>query len=178
MVQIMEEEGALVLPGSVAATVTAFLQTAVLRMIPYAIPAMFLIALDLVYGCRAARYRKEKVRVSTAVRRTMTKLFTYICWIILASTLALSFHQDWLEWVVLGLVYLNELASIVGNYLETKGMEFSFVGFYRWLLKVLAGKAGEAMDSFEAGEIIKPKDGKGPSRNKKTGRFVHGNPNK
>lgn len=155
--------------GSVATTLIVFLQTAVLRMIPYAIPAVFLIALDLFYGCRAAKFRGEKVRLSTAVRRTMTKFFSYICWIILASTLALSFGKDWLEWAVLGLVYANELASIVGNYLETKGIEFSFVGFYRWLLKVIAGKAGEAMDSAEAEGIIIGKDGK--ARDKK-GRFT------
>lgn len=159
----MEEEGALIMEGSVATTIVVFLQTAVLRMIPYAVPAIFLIALDLVYGCRAARFRGEKVRVSTAVRKTMTKFFSYVCWIILASTLALAFKHDWLEWAVLALVYANELASIVGNYLETKGIEFSFVGFYRWILRVITGKVGEAMDTAETEEVIKPKprDAKG-----------------
>ena len=166
---MVEEEGALVVQGGVATTIIIFLQTAVLRMIPYAIPAVFLIALDLFYGCRAAKHRGEKVRISTAVRRTMTKFFTYVCWIILASTLALSFKHDWLEWTVLGLVYANELASIIGNYLETKGIEFSFLGFYRWILKVIAGKAGEAMDSAEAEGIIIGKDGK--ARDKK-GRYT------
>ena len=168
----MEEEGALVMQGSVATTLVVFLQTAVLRMIPYAIPAVFLIALDLFYGCRAAKYRGEKVRLSTAVRRTMTKFFSYVCWVILASTLALAFKQDWLEWAVLGLVYVNELASIIGNYLETKGITFSFVGFYRWILKAIAGKAGEAMDDAEAEGIIIGKDGK--ARDKK-GRYVKRN---
>ena len=153
--------------GSIATTVVVFLQTAVLRMIPYAIPAVFLIALDLFYGCRAAKHRREKVRISTAVRRTMTKFFTYVCWIILASTLALAFQHDWLEWAVLGLVYANELASIIGNYLETKGIEFSFIGFYRWILKLIAGKAGETMDDFEAGGIIKPKERPRDKRGKK-----------
>lgn len=166
---MIEEESTLIMQGSISATVIVFLQTAVLRMIPYAIPAVFLIALDLVYGCRAARYRGEKVRASTAVRRTVTKAFTYVCWIVLASTLAVSFSHDWIEWVVLGIVYLNEIASIVGNYLETKGIEFSFVGFYRWILKTIAGKAGETMDDFEAGGIIKPKE---HPRDKKTGRYV------
>ena len=155
-----EEETAVVVEGGIATTLVAFLQTAVLRMIPYAIPAVFLIALDLAYGCRAAKFRGEKVRISTAVRRTMTKFFSYVCWLVLASTLALSFHHDWIEWAVLGLVYANELASIIGNYLETKGMAFSFVHFYRWILKLIAGKAGEAMDTAEAEGIIIDKDGK------------------
>lgn len=172
------EEGALVMEGSIATTVVVFLQSAVLRMIPYSVPAVFLIALDLIYGVKAAKFRGEEVKFSPAVRRTMTKLFSYVCWIILASTLSLSFQHDWLEWAVLGLVYANELASIIGNYLETKGIEFSFVGFYRWLLKVVAGKAGGTMDDFEAGGIIKPKNGKGPGRDKKSGRFVSPRPRK
>lgn len=180
----MEEEGFLI-QGGVSAAAVAFLQEAVLRMIPYAVPALVLIILDLFYGIRAAKARVaaaraakqiiDPVRLSTAVRRSVTKVFSYICWIILASTLAVSFHQDWLEWTVLGLVYANELASIVGNYLETKGIEFSLLGFYRWILKLLAGKAGEAMDDFEAGGIIKPKDGqKGrhAQRDPRTGRYV------
>ena len=149
--------------GGITATIIAFLQTAVLRMIPYSVPALFLIALDCLYGIKAAKYRGEKVRLSTAVRKTVTKVFMYLCWIVLASTLALSFHKDWLEWFVLGLVYANEFASIVGNYLETKGIEFSFVGLYRWALRVITGKVGEAMDTAEAEDIIKPKprDAKG-----------------
>lgn len=165
----MEEEGALVMQSSISATAVVFLQEAVLRMIPYSVPALFLIALDLLYGVRAAKYRGEKVRVSTAIRRSVTKCFSYVCWIIIASTLALAFKKDILEWVVLGVVYFNEMASIVGNYLQTKGIEFSFVGFYRWLLKVIAGKAGEAMDSAEAEGIIIGKDGK--ARDKK-GRYT------
>lgn len=155
--------------SSISATAVVFLQEAVLRMIPYSVPALFLIALDLLYGVRAAKYRGEKVRISTAIRRSVTKCFSYVCWIIIASTLALAFKKDILEWVVLGVVYFNEMASIVGNYLQTKGIEFSFVGFYRWLLKVIAGKAGEAMDSAEAEGIIIGKDGK--ARDKK-GRYA------
>lgn len=161
---ILENEAATAVESGLSATAVAFLQTAALRMIPYSVPAFVIILLDLIYGIKAAKFRGEKVRFSTAVRRTTSKIVGYICWLILASTLAIAFHTDWLEWAVLGLVYVNELASIIGNYLETKGIEFSFVGFYRWLLKVLAGKAGEAMDSAETEEIIKPKprDAKGP----------------
>lgn len=154
----MEEEGALIVQGGVSAVAVAFFQEAVLRMIPYAVPSFILLVLDLIYGIKAARFRGEKVRPSTAVRRSVTKLFSYICWLILASTMALSFHKDWIEWSVLGLVYINEFASIVGNYLETKGIEFSFVGFFRWVLKTITGKVGEVMDSAEAADIIKPKE--------------------
>jgi hypothetical protein len=163
---VLETDAAVAIESGIAATVVAFLQSAVLRMIPYSVPALLLIALDLLYGVRSAKFRGEKVRFSTAVRRTVSKIVSYICWLILASTLAISFNKDWLEWFVLGLVYANEFASIVGNYLETKGIEFSMVNLYRWILKVITGKVGEAIDSAEAGEIIKPKKKKGKNSKK------------
>lgn len=165
---VLENETAMAVESGIAATTVAFLQTAVLRMIPYSVPALVIVALDLLYGIKAARHRGEKVRVSTAVRRTVSKIVSYICWLILASTLAISFNKDWLEWFVLGLVYTNEFASIIGNYLETKGIEFSIVNLYRWILKLIAGKAGETMEDFEAGEIIKPKE----KPRDKNGRFT------
>ena len=156
------DDAALIVEGSVSSVAVAFFQAAVLRMIPYAVPGIMLIVLDLFFGVRAAQCREEKVRFSTAIRRTMTKLFSYICWIILASTLALSFNQNWLEWLVLGLVYANEFASIVGNYLETKGLQFSFEGFYKWLFLKAGQHTGIEVTQEDADSIINPKrDAKG-----------------
>ena len=170
MLTTLEDEMVVAVGSGISATAVAFMQSAVLRMSPYAVPALVIIALDLYYGVRAAKYRKERVRFSTACRRTVSKIVSYICWLILASTLALSFGKDWIEWFVLALVYGNEFASIVGNYLETKGIEFSFVNLYRWVLKLIAGKAGEAMDTAEAEEIIKPK--RHAERDPRTGRWT------
>ena len=144
-------------------------------MIPWLIASFPLVLLDLDFGIKAARFRKERVTFSKAFRNTFGKIVEYFAWVCFAATATLAFDKAWLEWVVLGIVYLNEIASIVGNYLETKGIEFSFVGFYRWILKTIAGKAGETMDDFEAGGIIKPKDGKGPYRDRRTGKFTRRN---
>lgn len=154
----MTEESALIVEGSVSAAFVAVLQTAVLRMIPYAVPAIVLLALDLLYGVKAAKFRGEKVRASTAISRTVTKFFKYVCWLILASTLAIAFRKDWLEWGTLAIVYANEGLSIVGNYLETKGIALSFAGMYRWLLRFFAGKVGGEMGEDEANEILKKED--------------------
>lgn len=157
-----------VLQGSVAATFVAFLQQSVLRMIPYAIPTIALIALDLVYGIKSAKDRGERVRLSTALRKTTTKFFSYVCWIILASTMAMAFNVEWIEWIVLGTVYANELASVVGNYLETKGLEMSWGGVVNALVKLFGRKHGINTEDIDANEIVKPiKQG----RNKK-GQFV------
>jgi len=151
----MTEESALIVEGSVSAALVTVLQTAVLRMIPYAIPAVALLALDLIYGVKAAKFRDEKVRASTAIRRTTTKFFSYLCWLILASTLAISFDKNWLEWGVLAVVYANEGLSIIGNYLETKGLSFSIAGVYKGIVKWISGKVGV---DVEPGEIIKEKE--------------------
>lgn len=153
--------------GGVAVTALAFLHTALSNMIPYFICALPLVALDLVWGVRAARYRKEKVTFSRAFRRTMSKTFDYIAWIIIAASVALAFETKWLEWVILGMVMGNEIVSIIGNYLETKGITFSWAGFYRWVLRVISGKAGVDMEQAEAEGIIEQK-----KRDPKTGRFV------
>ena len=163
----MNEQSAFILQGSVSATAVAFLQSAVLKMIPYSVPSIFLIVLDLIYGIRAAKCRGERVRASTAVSRTVTKAFSYVCWIILASTMSLAFSVKWIEWFVLGLVYANELSSIIGNYLETKGLELSFKDLYRWAFKAGAEKVGVTMEGAEAAGIIKEKQ----PRNEK-GQFV------
>ena len=142
-------------------------------MVPYALPSLFLIMLDLVYGIKAARYRGDKVRLSTAVRRTVTKTFSYLCWMILASTLAIAFSQNWLEWSVLGLLYVNELASIAGNYLETKGLEISWKNVNRAIFRLGGQKAGLDTDGIDPNGFVRPiqKEKYKPVRNSK-GQFV------
>jgi len=142
--------------GGVSAAIVAFLQTAVLRMIPYAIPSVALLVLDLVYGIKAAKTRGERVRLSTAVRRSTTKLFSYIVWLILASTLAIAFQHNWIEWAVLGLVYMNELGSIIGNYLETKGLQMNWKYVFNTIFKLGGQKVGVDASDVDTSQFVKP----------------------
>ena len=151
----MTEDSALVVESGVSATLVTLLRTAVLRMIPYAVPGLMLVALDLLYGIRAAKARGERIRSSTAIRKTVTKVVMYLCWLILATTIAIAFDKPWLEWGMLGLVYGNEFLSIIGNYLESKGLSFSVVAVYRWIIKLFAHKVGGDMSDEEANEILK-----------------------
>lgn len=153
----MTEDSALIVQSGASAALVTILQTAVLRMIPYAVPGLFLVILDLAYGVKAAKIRGEQVRASTAIRRSLTKIFLYICWLILATTIAIAFDKSWLEWGTLALVYGNEGLSIIGNYLESKGLSFSIAAVYRWLIRFFAGKVGGDMTDDEAGQIIKKK---------------------
>ena len=167
----MTEESYFIMQGSISTVAIAFLQKSVLRMIPYSIVAVPLIVLDLIYGIKAAIWRKEKIRISTAIRRTVTKTFGYACWIILASTISLSFNIEWLEWCILGLVFANELASIVGNYLETKGLEVSWKAVWNTILRIIGQKANIDTDGIDVGEMVKPKPKPPQPRNAK-GQFT------
>lgn len=173
----MSEEHAFVMQGGVSTVAIAFLQQAVLRMIPYAVPSVVLIALDLVYGIKAAKFRKERVSLSTALRRTVTKTFGYVCWLILASTMALAFNQQWLEWTILGLVYTNEFVSIIGNHLETKGLELNWKNINRALFKFGGQKAGLDTDGIDPNGFVKPIESpKSPRQRDEKGRYVSNKP--
>lgn len=157
-----------VVQGGVTATAIAFLHSALTSMLPYLIIAVPLVILDLIWGIRAARCRKEKVTFSRAFRKTVGKCFDYLCWAVLAATVALAFEARWLEWVIFGAVVFNELTSIVTNFFETKGIEVSVVNIWRAVVKKGSEKAGVGLSDDEVSEIIKPK----PARDPETGRFI------
>lgn len=163
MLQTATNTADTIVEGGVALTTLAFLQHTMSNMIPYAIVAVPLIALDLVWGVRAARYRQERVTFSKAFRRTMGKIFDYLCWLIIASGLAIAFGKKWIEWGILGSVVFNEFISIVGNYFETKGVELSFAGVWKLIFKKGAGHYGVEVTDDELNDVLKPKprDSKG-----------------
>lgn len=171
MIQSATNTADTIIEGGVALTTMAFLQSTMSNMIPYAIVAIPLIALDLVWGVRAARYRGERVTFSKAFRRTMGKVFDYICWIVIAAGLSVAFNKEWLEWLILGSVIFNEIISIIGNYFETKGIELSIAGVRKFIFKKGAGHVGVEVTDEEANEILKPGHKPAPQRDEK-GRFI------
>ena len=158
-----------VVQGSVSVAAIAFLQSALTHMIPYAICAVPLIILDLLWGIRAAKYRKERVTFSRAFRRTMSKVAEYLCWIIIAASIAIAFDMRWIEFVIIGAVMFNEIMSVVSNYLETKDIKLSSLGIFRWLFKTASCKVGVEVSREEIEEILQEKPKR--KRNSK-GQFV------
>lgn len=136
-------------------------------MVPWLVVSIPLILLDLDFGIKAARTRGERVRFSKAFRRTFGKVIEYFAWVCFAATASLAFSIQWIEWAVLGIVYINELSSIVGNYLETRGLEISWAYVWNKLLKIGGDKIGVDASDIDVAEAIKPKQ---PRDNK--GRFV------
>lgn len=168
-----------IVEGGVSAAAIAVLKQTVLVMIPFLIPAAPLIALDCVFGVKASRlrykkYKREDDRVtfSKAFRRTVGKCFEYACWLIIASSGSVAYGKPWIQWVILGGVYLNEIVSIIGNYLFTKGIEFDLLAFLRNVLvfvgRWIGSKIGIVSEDVSFDDVLKPTR---PGRNAK-GQFV------
>lgn len=168
-----------VVEGGVVAVTVAVLQKTVLAMIPFALPALVLIALDLHFGIKAARHRykkhkrpEDRVTFSKALRGTVGKTFEFAAWLILASSMTIAFQQEWIQWATLGLVYVNEIGSIVGNYLCTKDIEFSLLGFFKAVLvfvgRWIGSKIGIVTDDVSFDDVLKP----AKQKRDKNGRFT------
>ena len=168
-----------VVEGGVAAVTVAVLQKTVLAMIPFALPALVLVLLDLHFGIKAARHRYKKykrpddrVTFSKSLRGTVGKVFEFACWLIIASSMTVAFKKEWIQWVTLGLVYVNEIGSIIGNYLCTKDIEFSLLAFLKAVLvfvgRWIGSKIGIVADDVTFDDVLKP----AKQKRDKNGRFV------
>lgn len=102
-----------------------------------------LLAVDLVFGIKAAGVRKERIKRSRAVKRTINKFVDYVCWLLLAGALGLvfgePFHIPILPIIVMAVVISVELESCVVNYFEYKGKKVRF----NW--RKLFGQKGEEL---------------------------------
>lgn len=104
--------------------------------------AFTLILADLRFGIMAARKRRETIRGSRAVRRTINKMVDYICWVSIAYVLGGSFGRIFdvplLASIVMLIVCAIELSSIFDNYFEYKGLKkkFNIWKFYTKMFKI------------------------------------------
>lgn len=87
--------------------------------------AFGLVIADLKFGLDAAKNRKEQVKKSRAIRRTMDKICSYVMWIVLAyffgKAFGTPFGIDLLPLIILLVIYGVELESIYVNYFAAKG---------------------------------------------------------
>lgn len=87
--------------------------------------AFVLTMADLKFGISASRYRKEEIKRSRAVRRTLDKICSYVLWVIIAYSFGQAFGQpfgvDLLPVIILLVIYGVELESIYVNYFASKG---------------------------------------------------------
>ena len=100
------------------------------------VTAFFLTMADLKFGISAAKYRKEEVKRSRAVRRTLDKITNYCLWVILAYTFGEAFGKpfgiDLLPLAILIIIYGVELESIYVNFFAARGksVRVNFLKFF------------------------------------------------
>lgn len=123
------------------------------KLVWWLIVAVVLIIADLNFGIKAARTRKETIRRSRALRRSINKLVDYICWIaiawVLGGTFSSPFNIPLLPLIVMCFVYGIELQSIIDNYLEYRGVKKRLSLFkliFGWIKKPELANAIEDAD--------------------------------
>ena len=86
-------------------------------------------AADLKFGIDVARYNKETIRFSRAVRLTVNKISGFFLWIALSylfgQAFGLQLQIPLLPLLMLLVIYISEIESLYRNYYAAKGKEVS-----------------------------------------------------
>ena len=130
----------------VSATFLLFLEHSFERMVPYFFICGIVIIIDLVFGIKAAKKRGEEIRISRAIRRTLSKTAEYLCFSVLASSIAVATGISAIETGLMLLVIGIELISVGQNWYFWK---------YGKKVKVDALKAAEAVIEAKTGANLK-----------------------
>ena len=116
--------------------------------------SLVLIVADLWYGISKARRRKEEVRISRAIRRTLIKIGDYLCVIILGAVLGkaigqpLGVNYNTIAVCCMCLACYCELESVISNYCECKGLHYS-ISFWSLAKGVIGIKSKELKEVIE-----------------------------
>lgn len=142
--------------GTTTAVFSTYFHTAYIAMIPWFVAAIPLIIIDLKYGREKARRRYEKtknpddkVTLNKSVRMTIDKSFSYICWIMLSTTLSMAFDCNYIKYGIMGIIYGLEVISIIRSYLQLKGYEVNEIAMLRLLIKLIWNKITGTQEDFK-----------------------------
>lgn len=140
----------------------AFLQELSFQAFEWFIPCFFIIMADLATGIRAARFRGEKIRFSSAARRTISKIVIYICWVLFSVALNVLYGTKVCAYVGMGIVFFIEGVSSLSNYLEPSNKDVSI----KSILKIIGQKLG--IVGLE--DVVIEKDAQKKANTKKQGK--------
>ena len=135
--------------GGASAVFIAFFQDTLQIMIPYLIVTFAIVVLDCIYGIKASIKRGEHIRPARAIRRTVSKLFEYICWIIVAATLSLAVKWGPLQYIILSIPIGIELLSIMQNFLFIKGKRIQGLNIF----KIVGEKIGTDLSDVKIEDV-------------------------
>lgn len=129
-----------------------FINSTIQISIPWLIVMAAIIILDLIVGVKKAIYVGEDVKISSAIRRTLTKTVGYFWLVVTLGFIdaATKFDFSFTTWGCL-IVCVIELSSTISNFLKMKGYKFNKEKGFDFLIRKTMKKIG--FDSLEKGEI-------------------------
>ena len=140
--------------GIVIPTALAFLQEAVIVMVPWMITLLFVVLADLAAGLWKSYKLGIEIRVSRGLRETMGKLLVYFAFVCMVACINVAYAGEFqfAKWAA-GLVIAVEFGSIIGNILKPHGINISLSA----ILKALLQRSPLPLTCEEADSIIQEK---------------------
>jgi hypothetical protein len=138
--------------GGTSVVLVAYLTNTIMEMIPWLIAAIPLLIGDLYFGCKNVACHGGKLRLTKALSMTIDKAFSYVCWILISTTLSVAFSVDVLKYIILGFIYFREVISCFRNYMNSKGYNVNEIELFRLLWRFVIKNGREMAD--DASKII------------------------
>lgn len=143
-----------VVQGSTTAIFATIYSQIITESVMWFVIAGLMTIADLYFGISAALYRGEVIKLSTAIRKTLDKIFAYICWVVLSVSLSIGFEMPWLKFVIFAIIYGAELSSCISNYFAAHGKKininiFSILGKKMGVEELTDVKIEDCKDSKE-----------------------------
>ena len=139
---------------TVVSTFSSHMGNILMQMLPFCYVAIPLIILDLYYGRKKAQYKYENkltnipCTLQKSIKMTIQKIFNYISWIFLSTSLSLAFSMPFLVYVIMAIIYGLEVLSLLNKYGESKGIDIDEVGMVKLLFKFIWFRITGHAESF------------------------------
>lgn len=138
------------------AVMTNYFYSYYVAMLPWFAAAVPLILIDLILGRKKARARGEKVTIGKSIKMTIDKSLSYICWIMLSTTLSVAFSLDFIKYFIMAAIYGLEVLSALNSWFESRGFDFNEGEMLRIVFKAIWNKILGIEEDFKT--VVKSKE--------------------
>ena len=141
--------------GVIIPTAFAFLQDALLVMVPWMITMFFIVIADLAAGVWKSYKLGIELRFSRGLRETMGKLLVYFAFVCMVACINVAYAGEFqfAKWAA-GIVIVIEFGSIIGNLLKPHGINISLSA----IIKAFLQKSPLPLTCEQADAIVQEKN--------------------
>lgn len=141
--------------GVIIPTAFAFLQDALLVMVPWMITMFFIVIADLAAGVWKSYKLGIELRFSRGLRETMGKLLVYFAFVCMVACINVAYKGEFqfAKWAA-GIVIAIEFGSIIGNLLKPHGINISLSA----IIKAFLQKSPLPLTCEQADAIVQEKN--------------------